>query len=140
MAEFVMKDLVKKKNLQDFFSIASAATSTEEIGNAVHYGTRNKLAQYGISTAGKYAVQFKKSDYAKYDYILGMDNWNIRNILKIVGKDPVHKVKKLLDFSDHSRDIADPWYTGNFDVTYEDIKEGCEALLEFILKHDELSC
>ena len=132
MAEFVMKDLVKKAGLSDEFFIASAATSTEEIGNGVHYGTRKKLAEFGISVDGKYAVQLKKSDYAKYDYIIGMDTWNIRNINRIIGNnDPDGKVAKLLDFTDRKgQDIADPWYTGNFDVTYDDVKEGCEALLQ----------
>ena len=132
MAEFVMKDLVKKAGLSDEFYIASAATSTEEIGNGVHYGTRKKLAEFGISVDGKYAVQLKKSDYAKYDYIIGMDTWNIRNINRIIGNnDPDGKVAKLLDFTDRKgQDIADPWYTGNFDVTYDDVKEGCEALLQ----------
>lgn len=130
MAEFVLKDMVAKAGIADDFIIASSATSTEEIGNPVHQGTRNKLTQYGISTAGKYAVQLKKSDYAKYDLLIGMDEANIRNILRIVGADPEHKVKMLLDYSKHPRAIADPWYTGNFDVTYDDVVEGCRGLLE----------
>ena len=130
MAEFVMKDLVKKAGLEWAFEIASAATSTEEIGNPVHHGTRNKLAEYGISTAGKYARQMTKRDYEAYDYLIGMDDWNIRNMLRIVGKDPEHKIKKLLEFAESTKDIADPWYTGNFDVTYDDIVEGCEAFLK----------
>lgn len=137
MAEFVLKDMVKKRGTEDNFYIASAATSTEEIGNPVHYGTRNKLAEYGISTAGKAAVQMKKSDYGKYDYLIGMDSANIRNMLRIAGGDPEHKIKKLLAFAGSTRDIADPWYTGNFDITYEDIVEGCEAFLtEISLEKD----
>lgn len=137
MAEFVLKDMVKKRGTEDNFYIASAATSTEEIGNPVHYGTRNKLAEYGISTAGKAAVQMKKSDYGKYDYLIGMDSANIRNMLRIAGGDPERKIKKLLAFAGSTRDIADPWYTGNFDITYEDIVEGCEAFLtEVSLKKD----
>lgn len=137
MAEFVLKDMVKKRGTEDNFYIASAATSTEEIGNPVHYGTRNKLAEYGISTAGKAAVQMKKSDYGKYDYLIGMDSANIRNMLRIAGSDPERKIKKLLAFAGSTRDIADPWYTGNFDITYEDIVEGCEAFLtEVSLKKD----
>lgn len=137
MAEFVLKDMVKKRGTEDNFYIASAATSTEEIGNPVHYGTRNKLAEYGISTTGKAAVQMKKSDYGKYDYLIGMDSANIRNMLRIAGGDPEHKIKKLLAFAGSTRDIADPWYTGNFDITYEDIVEGCEAFLtEVSLKKD----
>lgn len=132
MAEFLLKDMVKKKNKEAAFYIASAATSTEEIGNPVHYGTRNKLAQYGISTAGKYARQMTKKDYAEYDYLIGMDDWNIRNMLRITGGDSENKIKKLLEFAGSSRDIADPWYTGNFDVTYDDIAEGCEALLKYL--------
>lgn len=133
MAEFVMKDMVQKRGLSDSFFIASAATSTEEIGNPVHYGTRNKLKQYGISVAGKCAVQAKKGDYQKYDYILGMDSWNMCNMRRIFGNDPRKKLHRLLDFSKNPRDIADPWYTGDFDTTYNDIYEGCEALLEHIL-------
>lgn len=130
MAEFVMKDMVKRAGADNQFYIASAATSTEEIGNPVHYGTRQKLSEFGISTAGKYAVHLRKSDYEKYDYLIGMEKANIRNMLRILKDDPENKVCRLLDFSERPRDIADPWYTGNFDVTYDDIKEGCEALLQ----------
>ena len=94
----------------------------------------NKLKEYGISTAGKYAVQLKKKDYREYDYLIGMDDWNIRNMLRILGGDPEHKVYKLLDFSDNPRDIADPWYTGNFDRTYDDIMEGCEGFLKYLME------
>ena len=135
MAEFVFRDMVIKRDLGDRFHIASAATSTEELGNPVNYGTVNKLKQYGISTAGKYAVQLKKKDYKEYDYLIGMEYRNIRNINRIIGSDPEHKVCRLLDFSDNPRDIADPWYTGNFDRTYDDIVEGCEGLLDFLLKN-----
>lgn len=134
MAEFVLKDMVEKRGIADNFFIASAATSTEEIGNPVHYGTRNKLAQYGISTAGKQAVQMQRIDYQKYDYIIGMDSWNYKNMLRIVGNDPEQKISLLLDYTDHPRDVADPWYTGDFDKTYEDIVAGCEGLLEHISK------
>ena len=136
MAEFVMKDLIQKRELEGEFYIASAATSREDIGNSVHYWTKNKLAQYGISVAGKCAVQLKKEDYHKYDYLLGMDSMNIRNMMRILGSDPEGKVKKLLAFTDRERDIADPWYTGDFDKTYEDIVEGCEALLKYILMNN----
>ncbi len=134
MAEFVMKDLVEKKHLASEFYIASAATSSEEIGNPVHHGTRNKLKELGISTAGKCAVQIKKKDYEEYDYILGMEQRNIAGIMRIIGSDPKRKIKRLLDYSPNPRDIADPWFTGDFDVTYTDVKEGCEALLDTILK------
>ena len=130
MAEFVLKDMVKKAGLADRFEIASAATSTEEIGNPVHRGTREKLRQVGISVAGKTAVQLRKSDYDKYDYLIGMDDANIRNMIRIAGGDPDHKICKLLEFAGSTRDIADPWYTGNFDETYDDILEGCEAFMD----------
>ena len=130
MAEFVMKDLIKKEGIEAY--VASAATSTEEIGNPVHRGTRAKLGQYGISTEGKYAVQLTKSDYDKYDYIVGMDTANIRNILRICGGDPECKVAKLLSFADIDGDIADPWYTGNFDETYDDVLKGCKALVKIL--------
>jgi len=133
MAEFVLKDMVKKRGLEDDFYIASAATSTEEIGNPVHHGTRSRLAKEGISVAGKTAVQMTKSDYDKYDYIIGMDTWNMRNINRIIKSDPDGKVFKLLTFAGRSDDVADPWYTGDFEATYRDVVDGCEGLLEKIL-------
>ena len=138
MAEFVFRDMVQRKGLSDQFYIASAATSSEEIGNPVHYGTTNKLKKYGISTKGKYAVQLKRKDYQEYDYILGMENRNIRNIDRIVSSDPEHKVYKLLDFSGNPRDIADPWFTGNFGRTYDDILEGCEGFLNYLIREGEI--
>ena len=132
MAEFVMKDLVKKEGLEDQFYIASAATSTEEIGNGVHRGTRKKLSEFGINTAGKTAVQLKRSDYEQYDFLLGMDSYNIRNIFRMIGKDQEHKVYRLLEFTEQPRDIADPWYTGDFNQTYEDIDQGCKGLLKYL--------
>ena len=136
MAEFVMKDLVKKAGLADQFEIASAATSREEIGNPVHRGTRNKLKQYGISVDGKYAVQMTGADYQHYDYIIAMEQYNLRNMERFVHGDPDHKVHLLLDFTDRKGDIADPWYTGNFDETYDDVLEGCQGLLAYIQKHN----
>ena len=130
MAEFVMKDLAEKFGIDAY--IASAATSTEEIGNGVHRGTRQKLAEVGISTDGKYAIQLTKADYAKYDYIIGMDSVNIKRILQIVGEDKEGKVSKLLSFAGSDKDIADPWYTGNFDETYDDVLKGCTGLLKHI--------
>lgn len=138
MAEFVMKDLVNKKGIASEFYIASAATSTEELGNPVHYGTRNKLAQVGISTKGKYAVQMKRSDYQEYDYIIGMDNWNYRNMLRIVGKDKEQKISLLLDYTDHPRDVADPWYTGDFETTYRDVLAGCQGFLAYLQQQGKL--
>ena len=135
MAEFIMKSIVSERSLSDRFYIASA-TSTEEIwngvGNPVYPPAKRELAKHGISCEGKRAVQITKADYGKYDYILGMEERNIRNILRIVGKDPEHKVKLLLDYSDHPRDIADPWYTGNFESTYRDVVEGCEGFLLYL--------
>lgn len=132
MAEFLLKDMIKKEGLADRFVIASAGTSREEIGNPVHQGTRKKLAQDHISVAGKYAVQLTKEDYEKYDLILGMDRANISNILRIIGSDPQEKVHRLLDFTELPRDIADPWYTGDFEITYVEIKAGCAALLKHL--------
>ncbi len=137
MAEFVMKDLVKKKGVEDQFYIASAATSNEEIGNGVHPGTRKKLGEFGISTTGKRAIRLTKADYEKYDFILGMEAYNLINIRRIIGKDEAKKVYRLLDFSSRPRDIDDPWYTGDFDKTYEDVYEGCEALLRYLLEKDK---
>ena len=132
MAEFLLRDMVEKRGLSDKFLIASAATSTEEIGNGVHYGTRKKLAERGISPDGKRAVQLKRSDADKYDYFIGMDSQNIRAIERILGSGARDKIFRLLDFSARPRDIADPWYTHNFDVTYDDITEGCEAFLNHV--------
>ena len=131
MAEFLLKDIVNKRGLADAFEIASAATSREEIGNPVHYGTRNKLAQFGISLAGKHAVQVTKRDYEHYDLLLVMDSNNIRNLRRVIGEDTQNKVHLLLDYTERKGEsIADPWYTGDFDVTYNDIMEGLAGLLE----------
>lgn len=131
MAEFLLKDIVNKRGLADAFEIASAATSREEIGNPVHYGTRNKLAQFGISVAGKHAVQVTKRDYEHYDLLLVMDSNNIRNLRRVLGEDTQNKVHLLLDYTERKGEsIADPWYTGDFDVTYNDIMEGLAGLLE----------
>ena len=131
MAEFLLKDIVNKRGLADAFEIASAATSREEIGNPVHYGTRNKLAQFGISVAGKHAVQVTKRDYEHYDLLLVMDSNNIRNLRRVIGEDTQCKVQLLLDYTERKGEsIADPWYTGDFDVTYNDIMEGLAGLLE----------
>ena len=132
MAEFVMKDMAQKAGVDMY--IASAATSTEEIGNPVHYGTRQKLSEVGLSVSGKVAVQMTKADYGKYDYIIGMDSANIRNILRIAGGDPDGKVFKLLSFAGSDRDVADPWYTGDFEATYTDVLVGCKGLIEEINK------
>lgn len=133
MAEFVFQNKIEKMGLEDSFLIASAATSTEEIGNPVHYGTKNKLKEHGISVDGKRAVQLRRDDYEKYDYLIGMDQRNIMNMHRIIGHDSEKKISRLLDFTSDKRDIADPWYTGDFDQTYGEICEGCDALLQFIL-------
>ena len=129
MAEFLLRDMVNKQGRGGEFYIRSAATSAEEIGNPVHYGTRKKLAEHGISCEGKTAVQLTRGDYEKYDYIIAMDEMNIRNIMRIIKSDPKHKVSLFLDFAGEHRSIADPWYTGNFDETYNDVLKGCRALL-----------
>lgn len=129
MAEFIMKKLVKEKHLDSRFFIASAATSTEELGNPVYPPARRKLAEHGIACGGKTAVQMKKSDYDKYDYIIAMDNMNLRNILRIVRNDPEQKISLLLSFTGENRSVADPWYSGDFDAAYRDIDKGCRALL-----------
>jgi len=139
MAEFIFRDLVSTRGFAADFHIASAATSSEEIwngiGNPVYPPARKKLAEHGLSCEGKRAVQLVKADYSRYDYLLGMEERNIINMKRIQGSDPEHKVYRLLDFSTRPRNIADPWYSGDFDTTYEDIKEGCEAFLEFLLQN-----
>ncbi len=130
MAESVLSHMVSQRGLSNDFHIASAATSREEIGNPPHHGTVRKLREVGVPVVPHRAVQMTKKDYEAYDYLIGMDDWNIRNMQRITGGDPQNKIYKLLEFANSTRDIADPWYTGNFDVTYDDIMEGCEALLK----------
>ena len=132
MAEFLFRDYVKKQGAEAEFEIASAATSTEEIGNPVHSVTRRILEELGISCAGKHARQMRKQDYEYYDYLIGMEERNRRNMLRILGKDPEKKVSLLLDYADEHGDIADPWYTGNFDITYRDVVRGCEGFLTYL--------
>ena len=132
MAEFVFKEMLRQRGLESNYLIESRATTTEEIGNPPHYGTVLKLAQFWIVPANKYAEQLKKSDYRKYDLIIGMDDMNIRGIMRIVGSDPENKVRKILSFAGSDRSIADPWYTNDFDTAYNDIKEGCDALAEYL--------
>ena len=129
MAEFVMKDLVNKKGMADQFEIASAATSTEEIGNPVYPPAKRKLKEHGISCVGKTARQMTKEDYAYYDYIIAMDRFNLRNMTRFVGNDPDNKVSLLMDFTNRPGDVADPWYTGDFDSTWNDVYEGCVGIL-----------
>ena len=129
MAEFVMKELVSQAGREDDFYIESAATSTEEIGNEVYPPARRKLAEHGIGCKGKTARQMTRRDYDRFDLLIGMDAWNIRNMTRISGGDPEGKIRMLMDFTDRSGDVADPWYTGNFEATWRDVLEGCECLL-----------
>ena len=133
MSEYVMKYLTDQAGLASEFYIDSAATSREEIGNGVHHGTRQKLKEVGIPCGNHRARQMMRRDYEEFDYIIGMDAWNIRNIMRIIGSDPEKKVSMLLDYTDRpGTEIADPWYTGNFDATYGDVLEGCTGLLEHL--------
>lgn len=134
MAEFVMKDIVEKAGLSHEFEIASAATSTYEIGNPVYPPARQKLAEHGIDCKGKTARQITKRDYDYYDYIVAMDHSNLRNLRNMLGEDPQRKISLLMDYTSRPADVADPWYTSDFQATWDDVTEGCEALLSFILK------
>ncbi len=129
MAEFVMKELVRRAGRADEFYIESAATSTEEIGNAVYPPARRKLAEHGISSAGKTARQMTRGDYGRFDLLVGMDSWNIRSMNFISDGDPEGKIHRLLDFTSRPGDVADPWYTGDFEATWRDVLEGCQAIL-----------
>ena len=145
MAEFIFKDIVKKHGMENEFVIASAATSTEEIwngiGNLVYPPAKKELANHGISSEGKRAVQMCREDYEKYDYLIGMDSRNITNMIRIAGGDPKNKIRKLLAFAGETGDIADPWYTGNFEQTYEDIIRGCTALFRQLCEtREQIQC
>ena len=132
MCESVFTYMIKKRDIADQFIVDSAATSTEEIGNPPHRGTVNKLKQVNIPLVPHRARQITWNDYNNFDYIIGMDEWNIRNLNRMLKGDPEGKIYKLLTFSGSERDIADPWYTGNFDETYSDIVEGCEGFLKYL--------
>lgn len=134
MAEFVMKDLLNKKGIAGQFEIASAATSTEEIGNPVYPPAKRKLKEHGISCEGKTARQMTKADYTYYDYIIAMDRFNLRNMTRFVGNDPDNKVSLLMDFTNRPKDVADPWYSGDFDATWNDVYEGCVGILKKLNK------
>ena len=129
MAEYVMKHLVKQAGLEGEFYIDSAATSREEIGNGVHHGTRRKLAQMGVPCGDHRARQMTREDYDRFDLLIGMDNPNIRNMTRIAGGDPDGKIRMMLDYTNRPGEVADPWYTGNFDETWDDVFEGCTGLL-----------
>lgn len=138
MSESVFTHMINQQNLSDQFIIDSAATSTEEIGNPPHRGTVKKLCEVGIPLVPHRARQITWKDYEKFDYIIGMDQWNIRNLNRMLKGDPDGKVYKLLSFAGTDRDIADPWYTGNFDVTYTDIVEGCEGFLAYLKRQRKI--
>ena len=136
MAEFIMKDLIKKNNLENKIFIESRATSYEEIGNGIYPPAKRKLTEENILyDDNKVSIRLEKDDLQKYDYILGMETRNIINIEKILETND-KKIKRLLDYSNNPRDIADPWYTGNFDKTYDDILEGCNFLIDFLTKNN----
>ena len=139
MCESFFTYLVQQKGLSDFFVISSAATSREEIGNPPHYGTARKLREEGIPLVPHHAVQMTAADYKKYDYLIGMDSENIRNMRRIAGGDPEEKIVKLLSFAGISRDVADPWYTGDFEATYRDTVEGCTKFLDFLENNGKLN-
>ena len=134
MAEFIMKKLVEEAHLQDSFHIASAATSTEELGNSVYPPARRKLAEHGISCDGKTARQLTQRDYETYDLLIGMDSYNIRNMKRMCGGDPEGKIRMLMDYTNRPGEVADPWYTGDFNATYRDCMEGCKGLLQRLAK------
>ena len=132
MAEFIMKNIVANDGKSADFIISSAATSDEEQGNGIHYGTRKVLTDKGIPFTQHFARKITKEDYCKYDYIIGMDQSNIRDMLAFFGGDPQNKIRLLLSFTEDNRSVADPWYTGNFEKTYNDILLGCRALYQSI--------
>lgn len=132
MAEFVMKYLVDKAGVTEQFYIESAATSTEEIGNGVYPPARRKLAEHGISCHGKTARQLTRADYDRFDLIIGMDDRNIRNMMRICGGDPDNKIHMLMEYTGSHREVADPWYTGDFEATWRDVQAGCQALLSLL--------
>ncbi len=138
MAEFVMKDMVQKAGLEGQFHIESAATSTEEIGNPVYPPARRKLAEHGISCAGKTARQIRRRDYEAYDWLIGMDQENIWNMRRVWRGDPKNRVHLLMEFAGRSVEVADPWYTGNFEATWRDVEEGCREMLEFLVRTEHL--
>ena len=138
MAESVFTHMVKVRHIDHLFEINSAATSREEIGNPPHYGTVGKLRQVGIPVVPHRATQMTIKDYEYYDYLIGMDTANIRNMHRIVGGDPQDKIYKLPSFAGKGSDIADPWYTGNFDETYTDVVEGCEAFLDYLKREGKI--
>ena len=133
MAEFVMKQLVKNEGLEEQFEIASAATSTEEIGNPVYPPAKRKLAEHNIGCEGKTTRQMTRADYHYYDYIIAMDRNNLRNLKRMFGEDTEHKISLLMEYTQRPGDVADPWYTGDFEATWRDVSEGCRGLLDYLI-------
>ena len=138
MAEFVMRDLVKKAGLASQFQIESAATSREEIGNPVYPPAQRKLAEHGISCDGHVARQFTNADYEKYDLLIGMDRANLRDMYRICGGDFAGKLHLLMDYTDRHGDVADPWYTGDFEATWQDVLAGCQGLMKKLIVNELL--
>ena len=138
MAQSVFTYLAEQSGLADDFFIDSAATSREEIGNPPHYGTERKLAETGIPLIPHRARQMTRQDYLEFDYLIGMDDANIRNMRRIAGGDPQNKIYKMLEFAGSRRDVADPWYTGDFEATYQDVMDGCEGLLKEIRRNQKI--
>lgn len=138
MCQFVFQDMINKMGIADQFIIDSRATSTEEIGNPPHRGTVRKMKEVGIPVLPHRATQITWSDYKSFDYVIGMDSWNMRNLDRMLKGDPDGKIYKLLTFAGSDRDIADPWYTDNFDDTYRDVLEGCKGFLEYLKAHGEI--
>ncbi|MCR5540378.1 MAG: low molecular weight phosphotyrosine protein phosphatase [Ruminococcus sp.] len=136
MSEFIMKDMIANRGLEDKIQVASSATSREEIGNDMYPPAKRKLDKEHIPYTRHHARQITKSDYAEYDLILCMEQYNIRNLKRIIPADPDNKIHLLLDYSDNPRDISDPWYSGDFDKTFDDIIEGCECLLEYLCREN----
>ena len=132
LAELVLKDMLKKRGMEDKAQVCSRATSTEELGNPVYPPARAELAKHGISSDGKYSIQLRASDYNEQDLLIGMDSANIRNMHRILGGDPDGKIIKFMTFAGEDRDVADPWFTGSFDVTYRDVISGCSKIIEYI--------
>ena len=137
MAEFIFKRIVSERGMSERFTVESRATSAEELGNPVYPPARRELLRHGISPDGKYATQLSRLDYGKYDLIVGMDSANIRNMLRLFGQDPEGKIKKLMDYTERGGDVDDPWYSGNFEITYRDILDGCTALYENIINKEK---
>ncbi len=143
MAELIFKEMARERGVAQLFEISSSATSTEEIwngvGNPVYPPARAELERHGIDCAGKRAVQLQRKDYEHFDLLVAMDEKNVRNMHRILGGDPAHKISKLMDYTDTPGDVADPWYSDRFDVTYRDVSKGCEGLLNRLLNEEKES-